>query len=218
MSQWGVLWDMDGVLVDTEELHFESWGQVLARYDVPFTRELFRKTFGMNNAGTVTALWPSTPEPELIVEVSRRKEIIFRQILRGRVQALPGVLEWLARFQAWGFRQAVASSAPPANIDALVDELGIRTYFLALAPGDSLPSKPDPAVFLEAARLLELAPDRCIVVEDSVAGVSAAHRAGMRCIAVATTNPPAALHNADMVVERLSHLTPEHFLRWLSLD
>lgn len=218
MSQWGVLWDMDGVLVDTEELHFESWGQVLARYDVPFTRELFRKTFGMNNAGTVTALWPSTPEPELIMEVSRRKEIIFRQILRGRVQALPGVLEWLARFQAWGFRQAVASSAPPANIDALVDELGIRTYFLALAPGDSLPSKPDPAVFLEAARLLELAPDRCIVVEDSVAGVSAAHRAGMRCIAVATTNPPAALHNADMVVERLSHLTPEHFLRWLSLD
>jgi beta-phosphoglucomutase len=209
---------MDGVLVDTEELHFESWAQVISDYNIPFDRASFRKTFGMNNAATVMALWPTTPEPGQIAEVSARKEVIFRQILRGRVQPLPGVLEWLERFQRWGLRQAVASSAPAANIDVMLDELGIRTFFMALAPGDSLPSKPDPAVFLEAARLLELAPDRCIVIEDSVAGVSAAHRAGMRCIAVATTHAPAALHNADLVIERLSALPPEHFLRWLSLD
>lgn len=216
MTPRGVLWDMDGVLVDTEELHFESWAQVLADYDVPFNRELFRQTFGMNNTGTVMALWPSTPSPDLTAQVSGRKEVIFRQILRGRAHALPGVLDWLARFHAWGFRQAVASSAPPANIDALVDELGIRAYFAALVPGDGLPSKPAPDIFRQAAAQLGLTPDRCVVIEDSVAGVTAAGRAGMRCIAVATTNPASALHHAGIVIDRLNHLAPESLQRWLA--
>lgn len=215
MNPWGVLWDLDGVLADTEDLHYESWVQTLADYAMPFSRAQFRATFGMNNAGTLRALWPSPPTPELITEIGRRKEDIFRQTLRGRAQALPGVRDWLERFQRWGYRQAVASSAPAANIDALVDELGIRPYFLALTAGDGLPSKPDPAVFLAAARSIDVAPDRCLVIEDSVAGVTAARRAGMRCIAVATTNPASALQGADLVVDRLSDLSPQALCDWL---
>ena len=105
----------------------------------------------------------------------------------------------------------MASSAPAANIDVLVDELGLWPYFQAIVSGALLPSKPDPSVFLQAAAAIEIAPSQCLVFEDAVAGVGAARRAGMRCIAVTTTNPAAALADADLVVERLDGLTEAAF-------
>ncbi len=141
---------------------------------------------------------------------------MFRELLHGNVQALPGVREWLERLQGWGARQAVASSAPPANIDIMLGELGIAPHFDAIVSGYALPSKPDPAVFLQAAEQVGVAPQACIVMEDAVAGVRAARRAGMRCIAVASTNPVEALHEADWVVERWDHLDAADFVRLAS--
>ena len=211
MNNFGILWDMDGVLVDTGELHYQAWVQTLAEVGVPLDREAFRNTFGMNNRETLTVLLGRAPEPELLTRIGNRKEERFRQAARGHVEVLPGVRLWLERFQAEGFRQAVASSAPPANIEVLVDELGLRSYFSALVSASSLHSKPDPAVFLEAARRLDLPAERCIIIEDSLPGVEAARRAGMKCIAVTTTNPPEALQAADLVVERLDALAPDMF-------
>jgi beta-phosphoglucomutase-like phosphatase (HAD superfamily) len=94
-----------------------------------------------------------------------------------------------------------------------MDELGMRSYFVAVASGASLPGKPDPAVFLLAAELIGVAPERCVVVEDAVAGVEAAKRGGMRCIAVTTTNPAQELQDADFVVERLNELPEKEFAR-----
>lgn len=204
---------MDGVLVDTAEFHFQAWSQALSEHGIPFTRELFTATFGMNNASILQTLRVS---PTLRVSVSDRKEQLFRQAVRGRVQPLPGVLAWLERLEAAGVQQAIASSAPPANIDALVDELGLRDYFDAIASGSDLPGKPDPTLFLEAALLIGVPPERCVVVEDAIAGVKAARRAGMKCIAVTTTNPAHALNEADVIVERLDVLPPDTFERLLS--
>jgi beta-phosphoglucomutase-like phosphatase (HAD superfamily) len=125
----GVLWDMDGVLVNTGEFHFQAWSQTLAKYDIPFSRDLFRATFGMNNTGIMAHLLGRTPEPEFTARVSDHKERMFRQAIQGHTQPLPGVLDWLKRLRATGIRQAVASSAPPENINTLVDELDIRPYF-----------------------------------------------------------------------------------------
>ena len=215
-TKQGVIWDMDGVLVDTGEFHFPAWSQVLSEHGIPFTRELFRTTFGMNNAGILTVLLGQAPPPELLAKISDRKEQLFRQAVRGHAQPLPGVLAWLERLKAAAMRQAIASSAPPANIDALVDELGLRTYFDAIVSGSDLPGKPDPAVFLEAARLIGVPPERCVVVEDAVAGVEAARRASMKCIAVTTTNPANALREADVIVERLDALPLDTFERLLA--
>ena len=213
----GVLWDMDGVLVDTGELHFISWAQVLAEYELPMTREFFQSTFGMNNAGVLSALLGRTAEPELVAEIGGRKEAQFREALRGRVQPLPGVRLWLERLAAQGVGQAIASSAPPANIDALVDELGLRCYFTAFVSGHDLPGKPEPALFLKAARLIGVPPEQCVVVEDAPVGVEAARRAGMKCIAVTTTSPAQALQAADVIVERLDALPADAFKRLLGL-
>ena len=118
---------------------------------------------------------------------------------------LSGV-RWLGRLQDAGVRQAVASSAPPANIDQLIDGLALRPYFQAVVSTWGMAGKPDPGVFLEAARQVGVPPTRCLVVEDAIAGVTAAKRAGMACLAVTTTNTRAALAEADRVVDSLEEL------------
>jgi beta-phosphoglucomutase family hydrolase len=210
-SKQGVLWDMDGVLVDTGEFHFQSWRVVLSAYGIPFSRKAFRDTFGMNNAGILSILLGDELTPELLSDISQEKERLFREAVQGHAEPLPGVLAWLERLQAAGFRQSIASSAPQANIDTLVDELGLRAYFDAIVSGVDLPGKPQPDLFLKAARLLDVPPARCVVFEDAVAGVEAAVRAGMKCIAVTTTNPADRLAAADLVVDRLDALPRDAF-------
>jgi beta-phosphoglucomutase len=217
VARLGVLWDMDGVLIDTGEFHFQAWSQILPDYGFSISREFFRSTFGMNNAGLLSVLFGEPPAPGLVTRISDHKERLFRQIVQGHATPLPGVVVWLERLKDSGARQAIASSAPPANIDTLVDELGLRTYFDAIVTGFDLPGKPDPAVFLKAARLIGVPSARCIVVEDAVAGVEAAKRAGMRCIAVTTTNPASALGEADIVVDRLDALADDTFTRLFDL-
>ncbi len=207
----GVLWDLDGTIVDTGDCHYLSWVQVLPEFGIPFVWETFQGAFGMNNAGVLGAFMGRTPDPDLVQAISERKEAAFRDLLRGQVRAVPGARDWLARLQRWGVPQAIASSAPPANIDLVLDELGIRPYFAAIVTGASLPSKPDPAVFLQAAVTLGIPPQHCVVMEDAVAGVEAARRAGMRCVAVTTTNPPEALRAADIVIAGFDQLGEDTF-------
>jgi beta-phosphoglucomutase len=208
-----VLWDMDGVLVDTFDAHYLSWKRSLDELNRPFTVDLFRKTFGMNNRLILTTLFERDLPESFIQQVSLRKEELFRADIKGNAQLLPGVADWLARFAEMGIKQAVASSAPQANIDVLLDELCIRSFFQAEAAGATLKGKPDPAVFLLAAQMLNTPPANCLVIEDSIAGVEAARRGGMRCVAVLTTNPAEKLAGADVVVKDLTHLEQETLIR-----
>ena len=214
-SVYGVLWDMDGVLVDTGPFHYPAWVETLGREGVPFSLEMFRQTFGMNNRGVLTHVLGRAPEPDFLARVGDDKEASFRTAIHGLVRPLPGVVEWLTRLRQAGVKQAVASSAPQANIDALLDETGLRGYFDCLVSAYTIAGKPDPAVFLEAARQISVPPERCVVVEDAVAGVEAARRAGMACIAVTNTNPRERLAAADLVVDSLLELTEEAFGRLL---
>ena len=97
MSRQGALWDMDGVLVDTGEFHYQSWVEVLPDYGLQFSREFFRETFGMNNRGILSLLLGEKLTPELLAEISQRKEEHFRDAVRGQVRPLPGVVDWLER-------------------------------------------------------------------------------------------------------------------------
>ena len=208
-----VLWDMDGVLVDSGEQHYQSWLQTLSELSIPFDREKFRQTFGMNNTRIVTILLGEPPRKDFLKMVSERKEMLFRELIQGNLQLLPGVLNWLNQLHKRGIFQAVASSAPNKNIEAIMNELGIRRYFSALISAAEMPGKPDPTVFLEAAKQLGVQPGQCVVVEDAVAGVTAACQAGMKCIAVSTTHPASSLSEADKVVDSLEQLELNDFLQ-----
>lgn len=208
IDELGILWDMDGVLVDTGEFHYQSWRQVLEEASIPFSRELFKRTFGMNNTTILTTQVNRKLTPEEIERISKRKEILFRELIHGKAEPLPGVIEWLGKLHEWGTPQAVASSAPQENIDVLLHELKIRSYFQAVVSGAEIPGKPNPMIFLNAAAAIQRKPERCLVVEDSVAGVQAAINAKIKCLAVLTTNPPERLMMADRRVERLNQLPP----------
>lgn len=205
----GVLWDLDGVLVDSRDAHFAAWRELFSELGVLFSAEDFLMTFGMNNAATIRGVLGDSLGHDDVERLSQRKEAAFRDAIRGRVKALPGAIEAVERFHRSGLRQAIASSAPPENLELIVGELRARRYFGALVSGAALPAKPAPDVFLAAAESLGLAAHDCTVIEDAVHGVEGARRAGMRCIAVTTTNPPDRLADADYVLSTLSDLPPD---------
>lgn len=207
MTNHAVLWDMDGVLADSTHLHFLSWVDTFEKRGMTITDAIFRRTFGQNNRAVLTDIFGRPPTEAELAEIGAAKEGWFRSHIPGNMQILPGVIDWLQCFQAWGWHQAVASSAPQENIELQVDSLGIRHFFGALVSAACLPGKPDPAVFLEAARRLGTEPANCLVMEDAPAGVAGAKNGGMRCVAVCTTQPAGALQLADIIVHRLTDLT-----------
>ena len=205
----GVLWDMDGVITDSEEAHFISWKKALDQHKVPFTRDFFQKTFGMNNRGILSLLFNRDATEQEIAAIGGLKEELFRHDIKGHLEVLPGVTDWLEILSRAGVRQAVASSAPQENIDAIIDELGLRTMFHTLVSGAKLSGKPDPATFLLAAERLGVNPVDCLVIEDATVGVEAARRGKMKCVAVCTTHQREELQDADIVVDRLEDLKPK---------
>jgi beta-phosphoglucomutase family hydrolase len=214
-----VIWDMDGVIADTGAAHFAAWRQVMAELGRPFDEADFRRIFGIVNPDAVRFLLGETVSSYEIARISERKETSFREAVRVHVSLLPGVKTWLERLRQQGYRQAIASSAPRANIEVLLHVLDIGPYFQATVSADDVTKgKPDPAIFLKAAAALGVSPARCVVVEDAVAGVQAARRAGMVCLAVATTQPAEKLRDADLVVERLTDLAGDAFERLLTLS
>ena len=203
----GVIWDMDGVLVDTGEVHFQSWMVTLADFEIPFTREIFINTFGMNNEGILKLLRGEDFDPKIIAEISERKEASFRRAIHGRLKTMPGVLTLLEAIRDEDIPQAIGSSAPQKNIDAVVEELGLNNYFKSLISAAEMPGKPNPAVFLTAAQKINAPAAQCVVIEDAITGVEAARQAGMKCIAVTTTNTASSLQAAHMVVDQLDELS-----------
>jgi len=212
MTDKVVIWDMDGVLADTTEAHFRTWVTSLAEWEIPLDRGQFRGLYGMNNRDTLTALLGRPPTPVELTTIGGRKEYLFRLEAQRLVHPLPGVLNLLNELDQAGWSQALASSAPQANIDLLIDKFGIRERFRAILSGAELPAgKPDPTLFLMAAEALRLPPERCVVVEDSPAGVEAARRAGMHCIAVATTRKREALAAANRLFDDLTQMSIRDF-------
>jgi beta-phosphoglucomutase family hydrolase len=209
MVPLGVIWDLDGVLVDTGEYHWLAWQEALADYGLSMTYAQFRATFGMLNRDILGPMLGERATPELIQAIGDHKEACFRRLIQGRIRPLPGVRHWLEFLAAAGCGQAIASSAPPDNIAVLLEALGIRPFFQAVISAEGMPGKPAPDVFLAAARALGLPPARCVVIEDAVSGVAGARAAGMKCIAVTTTNPDTALAAADLIVPDLTAVEPQ---------
>jgi beta-phosphoglucomutase len=207
-----VLWDLDGTIVDSAEQHRQSWVEALAAEGLRVTPEQFRATFGQRNDRILETWLGARATPEFIERVGNAKEEAYRRMMRaGRVEPLAGVHAWIDRLHRDGWKQAVASSAPRLNVEAVVDVLDWSRYFGALASGDDVSAgKPDPEIFLLAARRLGVPPVRSVVVEDAAVGVQAARRGGMRSIAV---GPAAASHGADISVVSLDRLPADAFER-----
>jgi HAD superfamily hydrolase (TIGR01509 family) len=203
------LWDVDGTLIDSREYHWLSWRGALAEEGFHVTPEQFAASFGRRNDEILRDYFPSYSSEE-IARVGEAKEVVYRRLVRERgIDLLPGVRPWLDRLREEGWQQAVASSAPRANLEVIIEVLGLEDYFAAVASAEDVTEgKPDPQVFLVAAAKLGVGPDCCVVIEDAPAGTEAARRARMRSIGVLSSHEELT---ADIVVRTLDELPDTAF-------
>jgi len=202
-----ILWDMDGVLVNTAGFHFRAWQTLAAELGQEFTEEQFWPTFGRRNSEILHEVFGISSASEMGHLIERKEEILHELLADSRITPMPGVVALLEATRRLGCRQAVASSSPRQNVLTVLRAAGLESYFDAVITAENVTEgKPSPQVFLVAARSLGVAPYDCVVVEDSVAGVQAAKAAGARCIAVTTSRSAPALAAADLVVSSLEQV------------
>ena len=199
-----VLWDMDGVLIDSHYAHFLSFEKAFEKFGIDFKKNEYAGMFGMANHHMIQRMTDTPLTDAVIEQVDREKDVFFRESCASEIRITEGVVGWLEEFRKNGIRQAVASSGSYENMRSILDLLHLLPYFDAMTSGDECPPKPDPDVFLAAARKLGVAPENCLVVEDSLVGVRAAAAAGIPCVAITTSYPRESLMGASMVIDEFS--------------
>jgi beta-phosphoglucomutase family hydrolase len=204
-----VIWDMDGTIADTAELHIKAWQTVFGRRGIAFSRDDFKKSFGLRNDTVIRGAMGAQTTQEDIAIISQEKNELFRESLRQEgVRPMPGAIELLSALHKQNTPMAVASSAPRLNVDIFIKMLGIEPFFKTIVSGEEVErGKPDPQSFLLAAEKLKTAPRRCVVIEDAVGGIEAARAAGMRSVAIAASHTREELKTADLVVDSLSEVS-----------
>jgi beta-phosphoglucomutase len=205
------LWDMDGTLVDTSELHYAAWRATCLANGRDLTRAEFFATFGRRNEETIPMLFGASTPPARVRAIADAKETAYREAAAAGVDLLPGCRELLAALAAAGWRQAIGSSAPRANLELIVRLTASAPLFGALVAGEDVAhGKPAPDVFLTGARLLGAAPAQCVVLEDAPVGILAAKAAGMRAVGVLFrshhTEADLLRAGADLVVADMQQL------------
>lgn len=204
----GIIFDLDGVLVHTDELHYSAWAAIASELDIPFDRTVNARLRGVSRAESLAVLLegkptlaPSESERDALCE---KKNRLYRQSLTTLTHAdiPPETRELLAGLRARGIRLAIGSAS--RNAPLILEQVGLTNAFDAVVDGSMLTAaKPDPEVFLRAAALLRLAPSSCAVVEDAPAGIQAARRAGMVAIGLGEY---AAHAKPDVYLQRLPEL------------
>lgn len=206
-----VIFDMDGVLVDSYRAHWESWQFMAHELGKGLTEVQFVSTFGRTCREIIAEHWGADClTAEQIADFDRRKEALYREIVIRNFPAMDGAQELVRALHAAGMRLAIGSSGPPENVALAVERLGAEPYFDALVTGKNVTrGKPDPQVFLIAAQKLGVPAERCAVVEDAPVGIRAANAAKMTSIAlVSTGHTPDSVSEARLVVRSLRELSP----------
>ena len=207
LNSYGIIWDMDGVLVDTATAHYHAWRQALSPYGADFSRQYFDDTFGINNDSLLAEIFGEKLDRDTLHEISQRKEMIYRETIKNDFKIYAGVMEILQECQTAGLKQAIASSAPVENIEAVMQLSTLRQFFDQIISSAKMASKRNPEAYLAASTALALSPAHCVVIEDSLLGIEGAKKAGMKCIAIASTHSKEKLTNADVVLAAVADLT-----------
>ena len=205
--EFGVVFDMDGVLIDSADAHFHSWRDLGDENDLTITRAQFDASFGMHNADIIPALFGPVDDQRLAA-LADRKETIYRDIIRDDPPLVEGAASLIRDLHHAGVAVGIGSSGPLANIRLVLEALGVAALIRAIVSAEDVTrGKPDPQVFTTACSRLGLPPHRCVVVEDAPAGVAAGKAAGASVVGVMMYHSAERLARADHIVPRLADLT-----------
>ena len=195
------IFDMDGTLVDNMHFHGEAWQKMLAENGIETdARKFLVNTAGKTNREIIPNFFSDATE-ERLSELGLRKETLYRELYLPHRKVIAGAIEFLTKAELLGVKMAVATAAPVANMEFVLDGLDLRKYFQAITTAaDVSNGKPNPEIFLKSAEKLGIEPKHCLVFEDAVNGFEAAQRAGMKSIGIATVNPIEDILKLDSVV------------------
>jgi beta-phosphoglucomutase len=215
-NKLGLIFDVDGVLVDSYWAHFKSWRVAAAEFSFTITEDEFRQNFGRKSHETIAERWGDQLTADQASQFEQRKEAAYRNVIRDDFPGMEGAGELIDAWHTAGYLLAVASSGPPENVAIVLDRLARRDRFEAVITGaDVTRGKPDPQVFLLAAERLKIPANRCAVIEDAPAGIAAAKAAKMLAIGLVSTGHTwESLSAADHRVGSLCDLTPQRIIEW----
>ncbi|MEX2640058.1 MAG: HAD family phosphatase [Balneolales bacterium] len=207
---FGVLFDMDGVIVHSNPTHKEALRIFFEKYDKDISESFLQNhVYGRTNKDWLPAVFGEIP-PEVSNRLAREKEEIFRQIFDPAAHAVPGVTGYLRRLKQKEIKIVVATSAPVENANFILSGLSIEDCFDAVLDSSWVDKgKPEPEIYYKASRAIGYPPEQCVVFEDSISGVQAGLRAGSKVIGLTTTHSAEELKNCHMVIDDFRELTPE---------
>ncbi len=209
-----LIFDMDGVLVDSNPFHLEKWKDLLNLHRIKFNdEELPKLILGQRNDTALRYFFGQDLSTEERIRLEEELEETFRKAFKAHAKPLPGLVDLIVAGKRASVPMAVASSAMLKNVDFVVDALGFRKYFQTLISGDEVKvPKPDPEIYVKAAGNLGKKPEDCVAFEDSFVGIESAKRAGLKCVAIASSFPIEELRHesgADLAVPGFKDLNLE---------
>lgn len=201
MNSIAFLFDMDGVLIDSNPFHKIALKDFCKKYGQDLSEEqLHAKIYGRTNRDWITNVFGVLPEAQLKA-YAEEKEKLFRNIYQNHVQPLNGLIGFLDQLDAYTIKRAIATSAPRANVDFTIKHTGIGSYFDTILDESFVSKgKPDPEIYLKTAAALGFDPKNCVVFEDSLSGVAAGKAAGCKVVGISTTHSAAELNESDIVM------------------
>ena len=209
-----VLFDVDGVVVESELLHLQTFNELLKSFNIHINEEEWKQRFlGAGSAAIMKTLFKEngiTDDPT--PWVSRRRKLYQTRVAQGNLKPVDGFLSFYQSVHAADLPTAFVSTGHPENISAALESLGLRGKHPVIDGTQVTRLKPDPEAYLMGSQTVGVPPAHCLVFEDSPIGVSAAKTAGMTCVALTTTNPSEDLSKADLIIPNFKGWTIQKFV------
>lgn len=198
-----VIFDLDGTLLDNNSYHLQSWLEYLKNIGRDISEEEYNANInGRTNKDVIQYIYNRQMPEEEILKYTLEKEALYRKLYKPFIKPLAGLIDFLEVLKKKGIPMAIATSGIQPNIDFMFEEVPIKQYFTEVVNSSHITKgKPDPEIYLKVASLLRITPKNCLVFEDAVVGIKSAKAAGMKVIAVATTQPKEELSLADRIID-----------------
>lgn len=203
MNAKAVIFDLDGTLIDNNAYHLKTWKVYLEKLNREISEEAYRKNInGRTNKDALEYIYNRKMTNEEAMVYALEKEALYREIYKDDIKPVDGLLELLETLYQKEIPMAIATSGIQVNIDFMFQHIPIKQYFKEIVNSAHITKgKPDPEIYLKTASMLNIPVENCLVFEDAVVGLNAAHAAGMKVIAITTTQSAEELKNAEMIIK-----------------
>jgi len=215
-----IIFDLDGVISDTQSEHFKVDVQILKELGFNFSLKKLKKYAGVADGFSYRKLLKlkngKEPSKEEITKILDKKYGILLKRFKGKIRPIPGVKELIKKLKKYKFKLAIASSSQKRAINFVLSEFKLKKFFDAIVGQEDVKfTKPNPEVFLKAAKLLNEPPENCLVIEDAPAGIKGAKAAKMKCLAITTNFKKSFLKEADKIINSFNDISIEEMSQYI---